>query len=53
MKLEFSRYSFEKNFKNFIQTLPVIAEIFHADRQTDTTKLSVDFRNFANKPKNA
>jgi len=26
-------------------------ELFHADRQTDTTKLVVAFRNFANAPK--
>jgi hypothetical protein len=29
----------------------VDAELFHADRQTDMTKLIVDFRNFANEPK--
>ena len=33
---------------------PVVAELFHADRrtdtQTDTTKLTVAFRNFANAP---
>ena len=26
------------------------AEVFHADRQTDSPKLVVDFRNFANAP---
>jgi len=31
---------------------PVGAELFHADGQTDTTKLTVAFRNFANAPKN-
>ena len=30
----------------------VATEMFHADRQTDTTKLTVVFRNFANVPKN-
>jgi hypothetical protein len=30
---------------------PVVAELFHADRQTDMTKLIVGFRNFANAPK--
>jgi hypothetical protein len=30
---------------------PVGAELFHADRRTDTTKLIVAFRNFANGPK--
>jgi len=28
------------------------AELFHADRQTDVTKLTVAFRNFANTPNN-
>jgi hypothetical protein len=27
------------------------AELFHVDRQTDMTKLTVDFHNFANMPK--
>jgi len=31
---------------------PVGAELFHADGQTDMTKLMVAFRNFANAPKN-
>jgi len=35
---------------------PVGAELFHADRrtdrQTDMTKLTVDFQNFTNAPKN-
>jgi hypothetical protein len=31
---------------------PVEAELFHADGQTDMTKLTVAFRNFANAPKN-
>jgi hypothetical protein len=30
---------------------PVEAELFHADGQTDMTKLIVAFRNFANAPK--
>jgi hypothetical protein len=30
---------------------PVRAELFHADRRTDITKLIVAFRNFANAPK--
>jgi len=33
--------------------LPVGAEVFHADRQTDIVMLIVAFRNFANAPKNA
>ena len=31
---------------------PVGAKLFHVDRQTDKTKLTVTFRNFANAPKN-
>jgi len=30
---------------------PVGAESFHADRQTDMTKLTIAFRKFANAPK--
>ena len=32
---------------------PAVAEMFHADRRTDITKLIVAFRNFAKAPKNA
>jgi hypothetical protein len=39
---------------NFIKFRPVRAELLHADRRTagwtDTTKLIVSFRNFANAP---
>jgi len=36
MKLEFSRQIFEKiHISNFMKILPVAAELFHADRQTD------------------
>jgi hypothetical protein len=58
MKLEFSRYIFEKNTAklHFVTNRPVEADLFHADRrserQTDMTKLTVAFRNFANTPKN-
>jgi hypothetical protein len=31
---------------------PLGAEQFHADRQTDVTKLTVAFHNFVNMPKN-
>ena len=31
-----------------MKILPLKAELFHAERQTDTMKLVVDFRNFAN-----
>ena len=33
---------------NFMKILPVVAELFHADRRTDTKKLVVAFPNFAN-----
>ena len=46
MKLEFSRQIFEKTqISSFIKIRPVGAELFHADRQTDMTKLIVAFRN--------
>jgi len=34
-----------------MKILLVIGELFHADRQTDMTKLMVAFRNFFNAPK--
>jgi hypothetical protein len=34
-----------------MKILPVGAELFHADRQTDMTKLIVAFLNFVNPPK--
>jgi len=37
---------------NFLQILPVGAELFHVDRQADMTKLIVACCNFANAPKN-
>jgi len=48
---------FSKNFRktqvlNFVKIRAVGAELFHADGQTDTTKLIVAFRNFAKAPKN-
>jgi len=36
---------------NLMEIRPVGAELFHADRQRDMTKLMVAFRNFANSPK--
>jgi hypothetical protein len=51
MKLEFSQQLFEKKKKpsniKFIKIRPVGAELFHAERQTDMTKLIAVFRNFA------
>jgi hypothetical protein len=54
MKLEYSREIFEKKPSNikFHQNPSRGAELFHADRRTDRTKLVVAFRNFANEPKN-
>ena len=43
----FSRYF----RKILIKIRPVGAELFHGDGQTDMTKLTVAFRNFANAPK--
>jgi hypothetical protein len=51
---EFSEQVFEKSqISIFIKIRPLGAELFHADRQTDTTKLRVAFRNFKNAPKNS
>ena len=36
---------------SFIKIRPMGAELFHADRQTDMTKLIVAFHNSANAPK--
>ena len=54
MKLEVSLQIFEKELKisNFFKIRLVGAEFFHADGQTDMTKLIVAFRNFARAPKN-
>jgi hypothetical protein len=40
--------TFSKNIQitNLIKTRPVEAELFHADRQTDMTKLAAAYRNF-------
>jgi hypothetical protein len=52
MKHEFYRQIFEKyKISNFMQTRPVGAELFHADRRADVTKVIVAFRNFENAPK--
>jgi len=37
---------------NFMKIRPVGAELFHAYRRTDMTKLTVAFHNFANALKN-
>jgi hypothetical protein len=52
-KLESSSADFRQNtqMSNCIKIRPLGAEMFHADGQTDKTKLTVDFRN-ANASKN-
>jgi hypothetical protein len=51
-KLEFSRNILDKNsqISNYMKIHPVGHEFFHAERRTDTMKLIVVFRNFANAP---
>jgi hypothetical protein len=52
MKLEFSQHSFGKSSNiNFMKILILEAEMFHADRRIDKTKLIVAFRNYARAPK--
>jgi len=48
MKLEFSRQFFSpKKYVSIFTKIPLVgAELFHADGQTDITKLIVAFRNF-------
>jgi hypothetical protein len=49
MKLEFSRQVFEKSSNiKLHENRKVQAEMFHADRQTNMTKLIVAFPCFAN-----
>jgi hypothetical protein len=51
MKINFlDRFAKNTQISNFMKILPVVAELFHADRRTDM-KLRVAFRNFANAPK--
>ena len=47
MKLELLRFSKYTQISNFIKIRPVGAELFHADRRTDVTKLIVSFRKSA------
>ena len=57
MKHEYSLQVFEKKkpiqISNFMKIRPAVAEMIHADRQTDVTKLIVTFFffNFAKAPK--
>ena len=52
MKLQFPRQIFFEKYFKFMEIRQVGAELFHVDGQTDVTKLTVAFRNFANAPKN-
>jgi hypothetical protein len=48
--LESSEIQIFLKISNFVKIRPVGAELVHADGRTDTTKLIVAFRNFANAP---
>ena len=48
----FDRFSKNTQISNFMKIRTAGAQLFHADGQTDMTKLIVTFRNFANAPKN-
>jgi hypothetical protein len=51
IKLEFfDKFSKNVYILNLIKIRPVGAELFHAEGQTDKTKLIVAFSNFANAP---
>lgn len=53
MKFEFSRYNFENSSNiKLHENRTVQAEMFHADREKDMTKLIVAVRWIANAPKN-
>jgi hypothetical protein len=45
------RFSKNPQISGFIKIRPVETESFHANRQTDMTKLIAAFRNFAKAPK--
>jgi len=52
MKLELSlRFLKDTEISDFMKISPLGAELFLADRQTNMTKLTIAFRNFANAPK--
>jgi len=48
-----NRFSKKTRISNFTKSHPAGAELIHADRQTDMTKLLVAFRYFAKPPENA
>ena len=45
------RFSKNPQISNFMKIRPVGAKLFHADGQTDMTKLIVALRDFANAPR--
>jgi hypothetical protein len=47
----FKKFSKSSQIPNFVKIRPVEAELFHADGQTDKTKLRVAIRNPAKAPK--
>ena len=49
MKLELPREIFKK-YAKFMKMRPAGAELFHTDRQTDMTKLTVAILNFSKAP---
>ena len=53
MKIKPSQHIFKKYtyISNFMKLDQMGAELFHADRQMDMTKLLVAFRNFVSTPK--
>lgn len=46
------RFSNDIQISKFVKVRLLEAEVFHADRHTDMTKLILAFRNMANAPKN-
>jgi hypothetical protein len=50
MKRELSRMK-NTQVSNIMNIRPMEAELLHADRRTDMTKLTVNFRNITNAPK--
>ena len=48
MTFELCRRGLKKQLSNLMKIRPVGVELFHADRQTDTTKLMAAFLSFAN-----
>jgi hypothetical protein len=52
MNIALYRQIFRKILKRFIKIRSMEAELFHADGQTDMTKLTKSLLNFVNAPKN-